>query len=119
MIFDKYEEIEIEGKKHRISYPNEYGWEMEAHLLHESLYETVQAFGSGNLRNRDMYFILKYGLLGGDPAMTEETADSLTRKMIQKGPEIVAAVSVCIKALGKCGCIALQDEKKPEAAKQA
>lgn len=119
MILDKFEEIEIGGIKHKISYPNECGWEMEAHLLHESLYETVQAFGSGNLRSRDMYYIVKYGLLGGNPEMKEETADCYARQMIQDGPAIVVAVGTCIKALGKCGCIALQDEKKSGAAEQA
>jgi len=117
MVFDKFGLIEIEEKKYKVSYPNEAGWEMESHLTNQSIYDTVAAMGAGHMRSRDMYYIIKYGLLGGDRTMTEESADNLARTAITRGPEAVAAVNECLKTLGKCGCIALPNEKKEEAAK--
>ena len=117
MVFDKFGSIEIDGKKYKVSYPNETGWEMEVHLANQSLYDTVAAMGAGHMRSRDMYYIIKYGLLGGDKAMTEASADNLARTAIVQGPAAVVAVNECLKTLGKCGCIALPSEKKEEAAK--
>jgi len=116
MVFDTFGSIEIDGKSYKVSYPNATGWEMETHLTNQSMYDTVAAMGAGHMRSRDIYYIIMYGLLGGNKDMSPEKADNLTRTAITRGTEAVVAVQECLQILGKCGCIALPETKKEPAA---
>ena len=72
MVFDKYVELEISGKMHKLCYPVKMVFEAERHLTDGNLLVLVSKAASGVPPTvYDMFVLIKYALMGGDPRMRQ------------------------------------------------
>ena len=73
MVFDKYVEIEFGGKVHKMDYPIKCVFEAERHLTDGNLMVMVTKASTGVPPTvYDMFVIIKYAFMGGDPKLTED-----------------------------------------------
>ena len=118
MVFDKYVELEINGKKHRMCYPNKYVWEMERQLSNGNIQLTVMNAGRGTPPTLyDTFTIIKYAFLGGNPKLTEDEAEELYMEAVAEHP-LLDVFTCAMEALTKSGILG-QVKKAPAAPKKA
>ena len=117
MVLDKFVEIEIGGKKHKMCYPIQYVWEAERQLREQNFLVMVTNAAKGKPPTvYDMFVIIKYAFMGGDPKLNEEEAEDLYIEAIgERSLEEVAELAMT--ALKKSGV--LGQEKKAPAAPEA
>ena len=115
MVLDKYVDLEFGGKKHRLCYPVKYVFEAERQLFDGNILVLVLKATQGVPPSvHDMFVIIKYGLMGGDPKLTEEQAENLYLEAVDEKP-LLDVFKPALEALKKSGV--LGDIKKMEAAK--
>lgn len=119
MVLDKFVEIEFGGKKHMLCYPIKYVWEAERHLSEGNFLVLVSRASKGIPPTvYDMFVVIKYALMGGDPKLTEEQAEELYIEAIgEKSLEDVARLAML--ALKKSGVLGKDNGKKAPAAPEA
>ena len=117
MVFDKYVELEINGKVHKLCYPVRYVFEAERHLADGNLMVLVSKAANGIPPTvSDMFILIKYAFLGGDPKLTEEEAEELYLEAVSE-KSLVEVSGLAMEALRKSGV--LGKEKKAPAAPEA
>ena len=116
MVFDKYVELEISGKMHKLCYPVKTVFEAERHLTDGNLLVLVSKAASGVPPTvYDMFVLIKYALMGGDPKLTEDEAEELYLEAISE-KTLVEVSGLAMEALKKSGVLG-QDKKAPAASK--
>lgn len=115
MVLDKFEELEFDGKKHKLCYPIKYVWEAERQLSDGNiLILVVNATQGVPPTVHDMFIIIKYALMGGDTKLTEAQAEGLYLDAVNE-KSLLEVFKSALEALKKSGV--LGDPKKMEAAK--
>ena len=116
MVFDKYVELEISGKMHKLCYPVKMVFEAERHLTDGNLLVLVSKAASGVPPTvYDMFVLIKYALMGGDPKLTEDEAEELYLEAVSE--KTLAEISgLAMEALKKSGVLG-QEKKAPAAPK--
>ena len=116
MVFDKYVELEINGKMHKLCYPVKMVFEAERHLTDGNLLVLVSKAASGVPPTvYDMFVLIKYALMGGDPKLTEDDAEALYLDAINE-KSLVEVSGLAMEALKKSGVLG-QEKKAPAAPK--
>lgn len=116
MVIDKYVELEINGKKHKMCYPIRMVFEAERHLSDGNLMVLVSKAASGVPPTvYDMFTIIKYALMGGDPKLTEDEAEALYLEAVSE-KTLVEVSGLAMEALKKSGVLG-QEKKAPAAPK--
>ena len=78
MVLDKYVEFNLNGKTHKMCYPVKYVFEAERHLSDGNLMVLVSKAANGVPPTvNDMFTLIKYAIMGGDPKLTEDEAEEL------------------------------------------
>lgn len=114
MVFDKFVDIEFGGKKHRLCYPVRRVFEAERQLTDGNIMVMLSKAGDGIPPTLyDMFVIIKYALMGGDPKLTEEQAEELYLEAVAEVP-VLEMFRASVDALRKSGV--LGSPKKAEAA---
>ena len=117
MVFDKYVELEFGGKVHKLCYTVKCVFEAERHLTDGNLMVLVSKAASGVPPTvYDMFVIIKYALMGGDPKLTEDEAEALYLEAVSER-SLVEVSGLAMEALKKSGV--LGKEKKAPAAPEA
>ena len=117
MVFDKYVELEFCGKTHKLCYPVKMVFEAERHLADGNLMILVSKAASGIPPTvSDMFTIIKYAFMGGDPKLTEDEAEELYLEAVSE-KSLVEVSGLAMEALRKSGV--LGKEKKAPAAPEA
>ena len=117
MVFDKYVDLEINGKVHKLCYPVKYVFEAERHLTDGNLLVMVGKAANGIPPTvGDMFTITKYALMGGDPKLTEDEAEELYLEAVSE-KSLTEVTGLAMEALRKSGV--LGKEKKAPAAPEA
>ena len=115
MVFDKFVDIEFGGKKHRLCYPVKRVFEAERQLTEGNIMVLLTKAGDGIPPTLyDMFVIIKYALMGGDPKLTEDEAEELYLEAVAEVP-VLEMFRSSVDALRKSGV--LGNPKKAEAAK--
>jgi hypothetical protein len=116
MVLDKYVELEISGKVHKMCYPIKMVFEAERHLTDGNLMVMVSKAASGIPPTvYDMFIIIKYALMGGDPKLTEAEAEELYLDAVSE-KTLVEVSGLAMEALKKSGVLG-QEKKAPAAPK--
>ena len=116
MVFDKYVELEISGKMHKLCYPVKMVFEAERHLTDGNLLVLVSKAASGVPPTvYDMFVLIKYALMGGDPKLTEDEAEELYLKAVNE-KTLIEVSRLAMEALKKSGVLG-QEKKAPAAPK--
>ena len=116
MVLDKYVELEISGKMHKLCYPVKMVFEAERHLTDGNLLVLVSKAANGVPPTvYDMFVLIKYALLGGDPKLTEDEAEELYLEAISE-KTLVEVSGLAMEALKKSGVLG-QEKKAPAAPK--
>jgi len=114
MVLDKYVDVEFGGKKHRLCYPIMQVFEAERQLTDGNIMVMLTKAGEGIPPTLyDMFTIVKYALMGGDPKLTEEEAGELYLEAVAEVP-VLELFRLSVEALKKSGV--LGSSKKAEAA---
>ena len=115
MILDKFVELEFGGKKHKLCYPIKHVFEAERQLTDGNIMVLLTKASDGIPPSLyDMFTIVKYALLGGDPKLTEDEAEALYLDAAAEVP-VLELFRLSVEALKKSGV--LGTPKKDEAAK--
>lgn len=116
MVFDKYVELEIDGKVHKLCYPVKMVFEAERHLTDGNLLVLVSNAASGVPPTvYDMFVLIKYALMGGDPKLTEDAAEELYLEAVNE-KTLIEVSRLAMEALKKSGVLG-QEKKAPAAPK--
>lgn len=116
MVLDKYVELEISGKMHKLCYPVKMVFEAERHLTDGNLLVLVSKAASGVPPTvYDMFVLIKYALMGGDPKLTEDEAEELYLKAVNE-KTLIEVSRLAMEALKKSGVLG-QEKKAPAAPK--
>ena len=116
MVLDKYVELEISGKMHKLCYPVKMVFEAERHLTDGNLLVLVSKAASGVPPTvYDMFVLIKYALMGGDPKLTEDAAEELYLKAVNE-KTLIEVSRLAMEALKKSGVLG-QEKKAPAAPK--
>jgi len=116
MVLDKYVELEIDGRKHKMCYPVKMVFEAERHLTEGNLMVLVSNAASGIPPTvNDMFTIIKYALMGGDPKLTEDAAEELYLEAVNE-KTLIEVSRLAMEALKKSGVLG-QEKKAPAAPK--
>ncbi|MBR0294132.1 MAG: hypothetical protein IJQ91_06960 [Acidaminococcaceae bacterium] len=114
MVFDKFVEIEFGGKKHKLCYPVKQVFVAERQLTDGNIMLMLERASAGIPPNvYDMYIIIKYALMGGNPELKEDEAEALYLAAVEEMP-VVDVFKAGMKALVLSGV--LGDPKKAGAA---
>ena len=114
MVFDKYVEIEFGGKVHKMAYPIKCVFEAERHLTDGNLMVMVTKASTGVPPTvYDMFVIIKYAFMGGDPKLTEDEAEALYLESVSE-MSLVDVSRLAMEALTKSGVLG-QGKKAPAA----
>ena len=117
MVFDKFVELEINGKKHKMCYPTKFVWELERNLASGNIPVMVSNAGNGIPPTlHDMFVLITCALRGGDPKLTEDEAEELYLEAVSE-MSILELTNLAMQALQKSGV--LGQEKKAPAAPEA
>ena len=115
MVLDKYVDLEIGGKVHKLCYPVKYVFEAERQLTDGNILVLMAKAGNGIPPTvQDMFTIVKYAIMGGDAKLTEEEAEELYLEAVSE-KSLVEVFQLATDALKKSGV--LGKEKKAQAAK--
>lgn len=115
MVLDKYVELEIGGKVHKLCYPVKYVFEAERQLDDGNIMVLLAKAGNGIPPSvHDMFTITKYALMGGDKKLTEDEAEELYLEAVDER-SLLEVFQLATDALKKSGV--LGKEKKVQAAK--
>jgi len=116
MVLDKYVELEISGKMHKLCYPVKMVFEAERHLTDGNLLVLVSKAASGVPPTvYDMFVLIKYALMGGDPKLTEDEAEELYLEAVNE-KTLIEVSRLAMEALKKSGVLG-QEKKAPAAPK--
>lgn len=116
MVFDKYVELEINGKKHKLCYPTKYVWKLERDISSGNILVMVSQAGNGIPPTlHDMFLLITYALMGGNPKLTEEDAEELYLEAVNE-MTILELTNLAMQALQKSGVLG-QEKKAPAAPK--
>ena len=114
MIFDKYVDLEIGGKVHKLCFPVKCVFEAERQLTDGNIpVMMVKASQGVPPTVYDMFTIIKYALMGGDPKLTETEAEILYLEAVNE-KSLIEVFQLSLDALKKSGV--LGKEKKAPAA---
>lgn len=114
MVLDKFVDVEFGGKKHRLCYPIRQVFEAERQLTDGNIMVMLTKAGEGVPPTLyDMFTIVKFALLGGDPKLTEEEAEEMYLEAVAEVP-VLELFRLSVEALKKSGV--LGSPKKAEAA---
>ena len=115
MVLDKYVELEIGGKVHKLCYPVKYVFSAERELADGNILVLMAKAGNGIPPTvHDMFTIVKYAIMGGNAKLTEEEAEELYLEAVAE-KSLVEVFQLATDALKKSGV--LGKEKKAQAAK--
>ena len=112
MVLNKYVDFKIKGKTYKLCYPIAQAWKMEQSLSDHSIFAAIAAIGAGAPRLQDLFAMLKYALIGGQPDMKEEAAETLVLDAFEESPQQI--YPSCLQALRLAGL--LPGVKKDQAA---
>lgn len=116
MVLDRFVDLEIGGRKHKLCYPIRYVFEAERQLSDGNfMILTVKAADGIPPTVHDMFVIIKYALMGGDPSLTEEEAEALYLDAVDE-KTIIEVFQLAMDALKKSGVLG-QEKKAPAAPK--
>lgn len=114
MVFDKYVEIEVGGKKYKMCYPIKFVWEAERHLTDGNLMVLVGKAANGVPPTvYDTFVLIKYALMGGNPKLTEDEAEAMYLEIVAE-KTLVEVAGLAMEALRKSGVLG-QAKKAPAA----
>lgn len=116
MVLDKYVEFNLNGKTHKMCYPVKYVFEAERHLSDGNLMVLVSKAANGVPPTvNDMFTLIKYAIIGGDPKLTEDEAEELYLEAVSE-ITLVEMADLAMQALRKSGVLG-QEKKAPAAPK--
>ncbi len=103
MVLDKCVDYKIKGKTYKLCYPIEQAWRMEQSLSDRSIFAAIAAIGTGAPRLQDLFEMLKYALIGGQPDMKTEDAEELVIDALEENPGNI--YPSCLQALKLAGLL--------------
>lgn len=115
MVLNKYVDFKIKGKTYKLCYPTAQAWKMEQSLSDHSIFASIAAIGAGAPRLQDLFVMLKYALIGGQPGMKDEEAEALVFDALEDDPQQI--YPSCLQALRLAGLLPVvkKDQAAPEA----
>ena len=118
MVLDKFVEIEVGGKKHKICYPVRLVFEVERQLTEGNLMVLLTNAEHGIPPTLyDMFILIKFALMGGDPKLTDDEAEELYMEAVAEIP-LLELFKQAVEALKKSGVLG-KPKKAPAALPEA